>query len=53
MNVVKEILKRYNVKCFSNYKIIEIKGPINIIDFVFLKRTLQQTNYSDYDIRVK
>ena len=53
MNVVKEVLKRYNVKCDNRYKIIEIKGPINIIDFVFLKRTLQQTIYGDYDIRVK
>ena len=52
MNVVKEILNKYNVLFYKDDKLIVVKGPISVKEFVFLKNTLKQSTYDIEEIKV-
>ena len=52
MSIIKDILKRYNIVYDRYTQIIDVKQPICVADFIYLKQMLKGTNLEIKDIRV-
>ena len=52
MSIIKDILKRYNIVYDRYTQIIDVKQPICVEDFIYLKQMLKGTNLKIKDIRV-
>ena len=52
MSIIKDILKRYNIVYEKSTGIIDVKQPICVADFIYLKQMLKGTDLEIKDIRV-
>lgn len=52
MSIIRDILKRYNIIYDRECKVVYVNQPINVLDFVYLKRMLGVTALEIQDIRV-
>lgn len=52
MSIIKDILKKYNIVYDKECKVVYVNQPINVLDFIYLKRMLGITTLEIEDIRV-